>query len=599
MFASHRICCSPLHRDFQIVASQVRHWIVVLLLFVTSISAAKAGDILRYMPEDALGFVLIRNLDGVNAKLERLLRRFEMPLPSPLTFAKITTGLEEGLDSQGDLLVALLPGPRELPAAQPMVLLPVADYPKFANSIHGDATGEICRVTIADEEVLAAKVGPHALLMNVEHRETLELMMGLDPAPVASLQPLQPWIAENDLVVALMPEGVDTLLKLGRQGITQQRERLANEFDDPEFAKMLSQMRESLEFYQWILDQVGTEIGMIAVGASSDERNNLRLSQRLLLESGVEVSSAEGLSGPGDSMLAGLPSHPFVIAGGGSLSESWSTTIAKFSRHIMEDMPNVYGLDDLEAAQWDKLEESYNSLAKGVQSFSMIMFPGEKEQPFFSNVFGTMRVEDADTYLESYQETAKIWNEIMAASTSDIKYEYEVNPITVAGMQGREIIADVAAAARDERNEGFDWLLESMFGKDGKLRTLLIAADKHTIVSGLADEQQMTTYIENSQVAAEELRDTEDVGTTLKLLDAAAPWKMLVSPQGCVQWATRFMNEFLVPLQGQTIDIPAFDACPPLGVSLNMVDAQVEMDMVWPAETLNALASYIKKCQRL
>ena len=114
-----------------------------------------------------------------------------------------------------------------------------------------------------------------------------------------------------------------------------------------------------------------------------------------------------------------------------------------------------------------------------------------------------------------------------------------------------------------------------------------------------ADEQQMTTYIESTQKAPQELSDTEDVSTTLKLMEAEAPWKVLVSPQGCVQWATRFMNEFLVPLQGQTIDIPEFNACPPLGMSLNLIDAQVETDMVWPVETLNALASYIKKCKAL
>ena len=68
-----------------------------------------------------------------------------------------------------------------------MFLLPVSDYAKFAESIKGDATGEICRVTIADEDVLVAKRDDYALLMNVEHRALMQQIL----AAQRSLCPLR------------------------------------------------------------------------------------------------------------------------------------------------------------------------------------------------------------------------------------------------------------------------------------------------------------------------------------------------------------------------------------------------------------------------
>ncbi|MCG8449355.1 MAG: hypothetical protein MI725_07240, partial [Pirellulales bacterium] len=193
------------------------------LLCFSIVNAASADGVYDYLPEDALGFVTFRNLSEIDTKAQKLTELFEIPLPAPLTFVKLTTGLNEGLHAEGDVLVALLPGATPTSEPEPMVLLPISDYPTFAESIHGDASGEICRVSIAGEDVLVAKDREYALLMNVEHRETLEVLLDMEPKPVADLQPLEPWLAKNDVAVAIMPAGAELLIKLGNDALAKGR----------------------------------------------------------------------------------------------------------------------------------------------------------------------------------------------------------------------------------------------------------------------------------------------------------------------------------------------------------------------------------------
>jgi len=585
------------------LASQIRRASfclgVVISFLLTANVPIQASNVLRYMPEDALGFVLVRNLENVDTKISRFTQLFGLKFPSPLTFAKFATGLDEGLRQQGDLLVALLPASSSRTEPQPMVLLPVDDYAKFAASIHGDASGEICRVVIAGEGVLVAKFGEFALLMDVEHRETMELMLGLQQSPVASLKPLDSWIEENDIIFAILPSGVEKLLSLGRDTVSQQQERLEDEFDDPDFAELLEQMEMNFEIFEWLLDSVETEIELVAAAVTLDENTNLHISKRVLLKKDGKLNSVAPLKTKQVSPLLGYADQPFVVAGGGPFPAEWAETISTLSKTLVKRMQAVNGLEGLEAAQWQKLEDTYLSLMKGLKSASMIVLPGKEDEPLFSNVFGIVKTADAVGYLESYQKAMEFWNEIMESSTSDIAIHYKITSKTVATKKACEVVIDIASAARAPNLLAFDDMLKSMFGEDGKMRQLLVAANQHTIVYGMANEEQLIPLIKLAENNEAGLHDSAEVQTTLKLTPADAPWKLFVSPRGCVTWGKRFANMFLSNFTTQIPEIPDFDSCPPVGVSLNMVDARIEADMVCPVETLKALAAYIEKCKSL
>src|SRR5688572_16687599 len=106
--------------------------VAAFCLVVVSLTAltARAESVLERLPEDAIGFVLVRNLSETNAKLERVLKMFEKasptPIPAPLAIVKAATGLGAGLNDQGDALLALLPGQGGIADARPLLLVSVA-----------------------------------------------------------------------------------------------------------------------------------------------------------------------------------------------------------------------------------------------------------------------------------------------------------------------------------------------------------------------------------------------------------------------------------------------------------------------------------------
>ena len=561
----------------------------------------RAQKVLEYLPEDALGFAMVQDLSDFNGKAEKLIEIFEVPFPAPLTFVQFATGLSDGLNLEGDLLMALLPGPSNSPAPQPMVLLPVDDYSKFSASVNGDETGEICRVTVAGEEVLIAKQGPFAVLMNVEHRETLEVMLGLEPSPVVDLKSIDSWIEGNDVTAAIMPEGVKQLLGQANAGIDAQQERYTEQFseDDEDFQEVAKQIENSLAMTRWLLTLLEDEVKMAAVGLAIDEQLNVRLADRVLLHETGTLAKAKQLEVDSKSLLAGYADQLYVFAAGGPFPENAANSLAQFSIRMMNSMSAAYGLEDLSEEKWDELETAYREMMQGMKHSTGIMLPGEEGQPLFSNIYGITKVTNANDMLDTYRRAMETWNEIMSHSTSDILLQYEITPTTLDGNKACELVLDVAGAAQAPGVPTFNWLLESMFGEDGKLRQMMVAVDKELMVYGMADKSQLTAMIAKVKEGETSLNENKQVQVTAKLLSERAPWKVFINPTGSMKWVGRFVNEFLANLNGQTQEIPDFPVCPPIGISVNLADARFEGEMVWSHKTLKALAEYIKLCKNL
>ena len=80
--------------------------IVVLILLLFG-SACQAADVLQEVPNDVLGFVVVRNLNTVDAKFKWLSLELRNKTFSPLAFLKAVTNVQEGLNLEGDLLLAM------------------------------------------------------------------------------------------------------------------------------------------------------------------------------------------------------------------------------------------------------------------------------------------------------------------------------------------------------------------------------------------------------------------------------------------------------------------------------------------------------------
>jgi len=581
----------------------IRCPLAAALVLLSLAAAGRAESILDHLPPDAKGFALVRNVEAANAKIEKFLKIFEeltdSPLPAPWPFIKAATGLGEGLNEQGDALIALLSGPDGGDEPRPMLLVAVADYAKFAASISGDPSGEICRVTIAGEEVLAARRGSYAMLMNVEHRPVMESILASDPTAAASLAPLADWMATTDLSLVLTPMGVDVLTKLGQSTLAEQRAQLRDQTTDPALAAMLKQYQQGLEMYELVLGFLGAEVNVAAVGLSIDEATNVRVSKRMVLEQDGQMARWGDAPAPSQPPLAGFPAEPFVFGGGGPTPSTWGEAMASFARKMTERFAKESGFEKFDDDQWKKVEESWKSVMQGIHSTSFVMLPGEKADPLVSNVFYVVKVDDAEHYLQASRESYELWNSLLESSTSDLgaMMKYEFQDVEVAGKKGLLMTSDMSKVADDAQLPMFGAAMNSIFGEDGKFRIYLIAADKTTIVTALASTERVAKAIDYAMAGETGLAQSADVQTTVKLLEPGASWQVFVSPQGTVQWGSRLATLLLAQFGGTAPDVPDYPDSPPVGFSWTLTGGQLHAEMVWPIETLDGLAAYIKKSQ--
>jgi hypothetical protein len=226
------------------------------------------------------------------------------------------------------------------------------------------------------------------------------------------------------------------------------------------------------------------------------------------------------------------------------------------------------------------------------------MLPGKKDDPLISNVFYVVKVDDADQYIQSSREAYELWNNLLEESSLDLgmmmKYEFE--DIEIAGKKGLAMTADMSKVVDDAGLPMFSSLMHSIFGEDGKFRIHLIAAEKTTILTGLASEVRIAQAIEHAVAGETGLADSEQVQATAKMLETGVPWQFFVSPQGVVQWGSRFVALLTAQFGGGAGDIPEYPGSPPVGFSWTLAGGQFHAEMVWPVDTLEQLAAYIKTC---
>jgi hypothetical protein len=575
---------------------------VASLVALTSL-VARAESVLDHLPEDAIGFALVRSVSATSAKIERVAKIFEnlspQPIPAPWPLIKATTGLGAGLDEQGEALLAFLPGSEGLSDPRMLLLVPVHDYVAFAGSISADATGEICPVTIAGEEVLVAHRGGYAALMNVEHRTQLEQLLASTPRRPDALAPLADWLNRVDVAAVLTPNGVELLTAAGKAGLDGQRAAAEGQLGDPQFADQLRLAQQTFDMYDTVLQYLGAKTTAAAAGLAIDDQANVKLVSQVLLAKDGDLADAPTTPPAERSPFAGIADQDFVFAAGGPFPQGYADAMSKFTRRMIEQFPGAYGFDKFADEDWKELEAAWRDAMKGLRSMSVAMLPGEDDDPLYSNVFGVLTVDDSEAYLKAYAESMKKWNDLLAKTSSDIKIQYQTSDVEIAGKRGILLSSNVAEAAADPNVPGVQMMMKAMFGEDGVLRIYLVAAEKQKIVMAMSDEPGVAAAVAASLQADQGLAASNLTKKAVKLLDPQAPWLALVSPKGCVAWFTRLYKLILANFAGgvQGPDIPEFPETPPVGMSLNLGDGRVSGEMAWSVETLEGLARYIKKCQ--
>ena len=563
--------------------------LLIIALGLICGSATMASEVLQRVPQHALGFVIVRNVAQCSEKCEQVMRGMDITFPAPLALARGLTGLSSGLDEGGDLLVAHLPGQSSGGSSIPMVLIPVDDYVDFAAAIHADPAGDICRVMLLGEDILAAQHGSFAMLMNIEDEQQMEQLLARGPRPLPELAPISDWIAEQDITMVLLPRGVQQLSRWRPESV--RNARITYDFTfQPSLTSQLLVSMVGRAPRAWLRKHV--EIA--ATGVTVDDQMTARLDQQVILRQNTALHRLAPLTALPSTAELGMSDQPCVLAAGGPLAANWGDALAAWLRQLEVAQAPDTGLDQVSSELWDKEEASFRRLTSDVRSCSIVMLPGQKGEPLMGNFYGVAKVDDTDKYFAGLAEVVGTWNELNKLSTGEPQPEIELVERKIAGNRASEIVLDIATAMADPRVPLIQWMLEVTVGGDGKLRTKLVQVDATTFVFGLATDNQLADAIQKIQQGETTSPANADMQTTFDQLDAQSPWRALIQPQGCLKWAKRIANEYLVLLENSELKLPPIPASPPVGLTIGWQDRRLQCEIVCPAETWQTLGKYYR-----
>jgi hypothetical protein len=561
---------------------RIRQSLLNLVVLCCVNSIAPAADILSMLPGDALSFALVRDAKATNDKIFQFLSIYEDGMPAPLDLVQAMTGLSEGLELNGDVLFALLPA-GESPIPAPMFLLPVKDYQAFANTIQADATGAVCRVKIADEDVYVAKHGDFALVMNLEHQELMHRILAGPNKPPADLAKQQSWLHKNDISVVITSAGIAHLARVAEQQVTPVDTPSTDAENQAKAQEMMS-MGDA----DFIAELFKDDIESAGVGLAIDDEINSRLRWSVVLK--PELTDV--LPASDDKPLVGYPNEPYALAGGGPIPAHFIADFPEWSTELSRAMAEVDGRGDFTDKDWNEVEESYRLASAGIKGLSVLLTPVDDREPLMSVIFARLEVVNSKDYLNSMKKTIELTNKLAAKSKSDLKLIYEVKPATIAGSEGFEISCDFDKAAGDGDNHIWQALLTSLLGIDHKLSVHYYAIDDTHVAIGLESADRLARFIKGYRSGEKSLADSKQVQKTLTLIEQETPWLLLVNFEGYVDLIKSAMKSMMV--LGFMPEIPSYSAGPPIAATLAADGNQLHGEIILPVDAARAMGKFKK-----
>jgi hypothetical protein len=548
---------------------------IALLWFIpATLLAQTSTDYLKNIPEDALGFAVVRNISEGNAKLVALAKIVNAPMPGgdPLTVVKKKLGLEKGLDEKGSLVFVVMPGDKE-PVG--IILVPVTDYKEFVTPLKPKKTdGAITEVDVAGEAHLLAKKGNFAVLAPVKGRAALEKVVTGGKDLSGSMTALQSWIAGNDVAVVLTSSGVKMVSGLMRQGLKKAKEELGQAGAEVQGVLPLFDSLDDL------LKAGETDVTQAGLGAQVDKAGNLIVSKRALFAKGSGLSKTfADLTPLEGGPLAGLPAGQFVLAGGGVYPESAAKALLSFSLQMMKA-----AMPDLTKDKAQKLEQAYGQMAKGLRGMSFVLGVAKEKEPIFSSAVGVMKVDDASAYLAGYEKNLAIVNDLVKDTKLPGAGASTVKKVEVGGAAGLEVTMDLSKSLPG--GDAAKGILESFLGEGGKLTTTMVVADPKTVLFGYTKADGLKDFLTAYKQKKGGLAMEADVAKVTTQLPAGSQWAFYLSPQGTMAFAGRV---------GLPIPLPPFPKTPPVAVGVKLSATGAESALVIPAEVFEGIGKLTQR----
>ena len=586
------------------------------VLFVLAALApirVRGADILTEVPNDALGFVLVHDLTAVDAKVGRMAMLLQRNLPRPLSFLREVTGISDGLRADGDFLLVLFPngGDGQL---QFCVWLPVADYDRFIKSLGATSIEGISAATIAGEDLLVARHGDWALVMDPDQHERLAELAAATPAP-PPMPAWKPWINSNDVTVVAFAPGLQHILAwldesdsagdkvldnpFGSQNINRGEHALVGTNANRGSADVLESVKA--EFRKWAaaapeLTQLLQQVPVTACGLRLDDRGNALAGLRVAInkEFTDELIDAKK-AGRNELPFSAYAGGGFALSGAGRLPPSILSTIAAaYVRRTAADL-TTEERTELDEASLEQLQDAVDKASADVQSVAVLSQPGPEPQPVYTNNFVALRVASASAFVGHANEVMRLWNKANRDATGETRLVFDVEETKVGDRAATQYTLDVAALDGAVVVPDVRQAMEKLFGAGGKLRVWIVPTDDNTVLLAAATPEQVAAAVKS----LDRKQPIEWTGGELAecnaLLPAESDWRMFIDPHRYNDWLRREAADIVgVPVIGGPL-VVGFPASPPVGVAGGIREGELWIDAAALAPTIKSADAYLAR----
>lgn len=561
--------------------------LVVMLAILTLAPAAvlhAADDVLSVIPENALGFVVVRDVHRACDKIEGLTEKLDVKAPNLLAFVQSLTGSAEGLNYDGDVALALLTESDDGGAPVPVLMLPVFDFNAFVKSLNGVRGQDgICTLTFAGKPGVAINKGDFAVIAEASNREILTVIASNTTGVGSQLESIASWTRQTDVYVVGLPRGIT----MAQRGILAGLAVLKLQMEQQ--GQQAATAIKGLEIYEQLFGAADREIGLIAAAVRLNDAGDIHLLTRtipkpdgVLTRLSANVESVEG------DMFRGIPQGKFVFAAGGVYPASVMKDMTDWSMQIMKSWLGLT-LNEQQASDFSALVVKS---VEGLQGMSMSMGVTEEGEPLYGNMVLALHVDDADAYMETYQTTIEKMVEIGSTSGSPF-FDYEVSRFDFDGLQGLQLTMDMNAmiALQPGPQELQKAMMQAMFGEGGKLRIYLAAADKNTILGTYVSAQHLVSAVADLRSGKASFSRMPDIEKVHGMLPTDSTMVGYWSIDGTMEFLRATMKSAVPNLPAA---IPDFPETLPIGMAVSVSGGGIESDIVVPFEVSKTIADFIK-----
>jgi hypothetical protein len=578
-------------------------WVLVIGLCLGLFRpAARAQDLLDLVPHDALAFVVVRDIASVRTQISR----FADPnAPNPLidlfpeSLINAAIGNNPGLNARGDLLFVLHASDRPLTESPLSVWLPVRDYAAFVRGLRGNADDRITVITVQRQDMLCAKQGAWALIMDATDRERMEATLGGPPKVPARVAAWRELFTANPISAGILQTDASrrTLRGWYTETAAQGATLKANSVEQGMFppisgAAPLPVKQPFVEQFEELaltsprLFALLQETDALAVGVRI-ENGDLRATIRAAWpkdpwQSTDSVVVAPALHREGEFTFSGSGLFPAVISRGVTQSVAQSAV----NQLTSENQRTAF-----DPALVAKFLTECDTAAGLVRSATIFHSPGGDEDGVYTNQFLAVRVESAQNFMTQVGRVVTAWNELNDRARPASKFLFESKSLQIAGKTAAQYSLDIVAADGLRDEPSMRQLMVRLFGPDRKLQRFAVQVDDRTVLLAGATQNQVAAALKYIKDAKPSVWNASSTAMANKLTPEAPDWKLFFSPAGYVKWLKRTNDVNF----GDVIGAPPINPFPltaPVAIAGNFPSGELSVEFAVPSDALRHAQNY-------